>query len=220
MRTAFLLACSLLLLAGCTDKRGAPSRDPQDAATRGRTLFVSLINEQTYKGFGFRSLEEVGRAELGRPMTVFDILPERLRNFYAGNDTGELLIRSPEAIYPLSVDGQVRSSITVLQTDKEAYRAAGFGDAALIKRLSSYGSTDAADEFVVHVLGLHIYLLGRRAGEEFTLTPIEDDRRLELRAGERYKADAVLQLLGQIARESYPERTNHERGPEANHAVQ
>jgi hypothetical protein len=212
MRPALFLTCSLVLLAGCCDKRDPPSRDPQEAATNGRVVFESLVNEETYRGFGFDSLDQVREAELGRPMAVFDIPPERLRGFSSGKDTAALLVRSPEAIYPITVNGQAKSSITVFQTGKKAYRAAGFGDAALVKRLSSYRSDDAADDFVVHVLGLHLYFLGRRGQEGFTLTPIEDDRRLELRAGERYAADAVFQRLGRIADESYPQRIRHESG--------
>jgi hypothetical protein len=210
MRPALLLTCSLLVLAGCSDKRAAASRDPQEAATQGRDVFESLVDEQTYEGFGFDSLKEVKDAELGRPMAVFYVPPDRLRDFYAGQDAAGLLVRSPEAIYPLSVNGQVRSSITVVQTGEEAYRAAGFGDGLLVKRLSSYRSNDASDEFVVHVLGLHMYFLGGTGQEGFTLTPIEDDGRIELRAGHRYEADVVLQRLGQIARELYPEPTTQE----------
>jgi hypothetical protein len=200
MRPVLLFACFLMLVAGCCDKREPPSRGPQEAAKKGHIFFASLINEQTYRGFGFDSLGEVWQAELGRPMAVFYIRPDQLRSSYAGKDASWRLV-SPESIYPLIVNGQVRSSVTVVKTGERAYRAAGFGDAALVKRLSRYRSNDAADEFVIHVLGLNMYFLGRNAQEGFTLTPIEDDRRLELRAGERYTADAVLQLLGEIARE-------------------
>ena len=194
-----------MMLAGCR-QREPPSRDPQEAADRGRAVFQSLINEQTYKGFGFDSVDEASDTQLGPYMAVFDVPPERLWGFRSGKDTNELLVRSFETIYPVTVDGRVKSSLTVVRLDNGGYRAAGFGDAALVTRLSSYRSDDKAGEFVVRVLGLNMYFLGRRAEGRFTLTPIEDDDRFGLRAGERYDADDVLQRLARIADVSYPPR--------------
>jgi hypothetical protein len=206
MRPMLLLACSVLLLAGCTDKRESPSRDPQAAASKGRAIFQSLINQQTYEGFGFETVDEAGQIQLGPPMPVFDVPPERLWGFSRGKDANELLVRSFETIYPITVKGQVRSSLTVVQTGKEEYRAAGFGDAALVKQLFSFRIDDKAAAFVVRVLGLHMYFMGQKTQGHFTLTPIYEESRLGLRAGERYEADEVFQRLGQIADKSYPPR--------------
>lgn len=204
MRPTLLLALSLVLLAGCGKERQPPSRDPGDAATTGRDVFQSLIDEQTYKGYGFDSLDQARRLEIGDSMEVFDILPERLYGLKPGSDLNAVLVRSPETIYQVTVDGDVKSSVTVMQLSQDAYRAAGFGNAELVKRLSRYRLEGGADGFAVRVLGIYMYFLGRKQDGRFTLTPIADNRDLDLQAGVAYDADAVLQRLRPIVEKSYP----------------
>jgi len=204
MRSALLLALSLMLLAGCGGKREPPSRDPQEAATRGRAVFQSLIDEQNYKGYGFDSLEQARRLEIHGSMDVFNIPPESLYGLEPGSDLDAVLVRSPETIYQVVVDGQVKSSVLVMQLGPEAYRAAGFGNAELVKRLSRYQSEGGADEFAVRVLGIYMYFLGRKHNGRFTLTPIEHNDQLGLAAGVAYDADDVLQRLRPIVEKFYP----------------
>ena len=77
------------------------------------------LGDSQAKRLGFKSSEEVVQARLGIPYLVFRIQVERLKGFQVGDDPESLLIDEHRMIYPLLVQNQVRSSLTVTHLKKE-----------------------------------------------------------------------------------------------------
>jgi hypothetical protein len=198
-----ILICGLLLFTvGCQKSAEAPkppAPQPQAAADDAIGVLQKLVNTQNYKGLGFDSVDEVKQAQLGAPFAVFDIGLDQLKGYKAGSDANGLLTASSKAIYPVTVGGQVKSSVTISHQDS-GYKASSFGNAEIVKSLSRYRLTQAAaSDFVVRVPAFNMYYLGRRVENRLLLVPIIDDPRLKLKPGEAVGAETVLEQLAPLA---------------------
>jgi len=193
---------ALMLAAGCAQKRGAssppPVGDAQQAASNAIATFQKLVTEQNYKTLGFSSLDEVKNAVLAAPLPMFDIGLDRLKSYQAGQDANALLIASPETIYPVTVGGQVRSSVTVIKKES-GYTTAGFGKAEIVKGLSRYRSDNMPNAFAVRVPALSLYFLGNRVDNRLMLTPISEDSRVPFRVGVAVPAEEVVKAIVPLA---------------------
>jgi hypothetical protein len=198
-----LLICGLLLsMVGCQKSAEAPkppSSQPQEAATAAIGVLQKLVNDQNYRGLGFDSLDQVKQAQLGPPFAVFDIGLDQLKAYKPGTDPNTLLTPSTKAIYPVTVDGQVKSSVAVSHQES-GYKASSFGNAEIVKSLSRYRQTQTGSgDFVVRVPALNMYYLGRRVENRLLLIAIIDDPRLKLKPGEALSAETVLEQLAPLA---------------------
>ena len=148
---------------------------------------------------GFDSVEEVKQAQLGQSFAVSNIGLDQLKSYRTGANANSLLSNSSETIYPVTVRGQVKSSVTIVQKEG-GYQPSSFGNAEIVKSLSRYrqGENPASD-FVVRVLALNMYFLGRHVEDRLFLTPVIDDPRLKLRPGESVPAEIVLEQLVPLA---------------------
>lgn len=191
----------LIIAVGCRGKETPkpPSPQPGQAASDGLGVLQKLVNDQNYRAMGFDSLDEVKQAQLGQAFSVSNIGLDQLKRFETGANANSLLSKSSETIYPVAVNGQVKSSITIVQKG-DGYQPASFGNAEIIKSLSRYRQGEAAaNDFVVRVLALNMYFLGRQIDSRLFLTPIVDDPRLKLRPGEAVPAEIVVQQLVPLA---------------------
>ena len=191
-----------LLAAGCSQQRGSnappPTADAQQAASNALTTLQKLVTEQNYKALGFTSPTEVKSAVLGQPMEQYNIGIDRLKSYQAGQDVNALLTASSETIYPVTVGGQVRSSVTVVKKEG-GYTAASFGNATIVKELSRYREANATQGFAVRIPAFGMYFLGNRVENRLMLTPVYEDRRLPFRAGEAMPAEEVLKVVVPLA---------------------
>ena len=194
MRSLVTAIALVVLLAGCESKQAPkpPSPQPQQGAQDALGVLQKLVNEQNYRAMGFDSVDEVKQAQLSQPLTVMNIPLDRLKSYQAGGDTQALLVKSSETIYPVTVNGQVKSSVTIVQSDA-GYAPASFGNAPIIRALSQYrqGPTPESD-FVVRVPALNMYFLGRTVDGKLMLVPIAEDPRLKLRPGEAVPFETAL----------------------------
>jgi hypothetical protein len=202
MRSRFLIEGLLLLfLLGCqrSGKSTTASARPEQAAAFAIGVLQRLVTEQNFRSLGFDSPEQVKRAQPGQPLAVFDVGLDQLKAYKPGVDPDHVLQQSARIIYPVTVDGQVKSSITI--THKESrYQASNFGDAEIIKRLSRYRlNQPEGSDFIVRVPAFNMYFLGRRVEGRLVLVPIIDDPRLKLTPGEAVGADIVLEQLVPLA---------------------
>lgn len=196
------ITASLLVAAGCTQQRGAnapqPTGDGQQAASNALATLQKLVNEQNYKALGFTSLDEVKSATLAKPLAQYDIGLDRLKDYQVGKDPNTLLTASSETIYPVTVGGQVRSSVTVVKKET-GYTTDSFGNANIVKALSLYRVANLSDAFAVRIPALSMYLLGNRVETRLMLTPVVEDSRLPFRIGVAVPAEDVLKVIVPLA---------------------
>jgi hypothetical protein len=200
-----LIAAGLLLpflVVACQDQGKPPpppAPDSSQAANAAIGVLRQLITPQNYRGMGFDTQDEVSRAQLGAPLAVNNIGLDQLKQYQSSADPAPLLMASNEAVYPVIVDGNVKSSLTIIKKDG-GYVPSAFGNADVAKRLGRYRQGAGANAFIVRVPALNFYFLGNRTAEGLFLTPIVSDPRLKLAEGQAQPANQVLAQLVPIAR--------------------
>ncbi|HWB85422.1 MAG TPA: hypothetical protein VG675_14865 [Bryobacteraceae bacterium] len=201
MRTMSVFVSLLVVLtAGCSQGGGgkAPpsAQQPEEAARNALATLQKLVTAQNYRTMGFESVDEVKSAALGQPLALVQIGLDQLKAFRPGGNVNSLMQSSPETIYPVTVNGQVRSSVTVSKS-ASGYAPSSFGNADIVKSLSRY--RQSPDAFVVRVPALNLYFLGSRVENRVMLTPIVEDNRLKLQPGVPAPAEQVIEQLVPIA---------------------
>ena len=76
---------------------------------------------------------------------------------------------------------------------REGWRASELGNAAVARLASRY--RHGAGDFVVHVAAMKSWFVADRVEGKLMLTPVMDDPRTKLRAGETVPADVVFLQL-------------------------
>lgn len=196
-----ILMCGLLLLTAACQKSNEPPKppaaQPQEAATTAIGVLQKMVTESNFRSMGFDSADQVKQAQLGSPYAIYDVNLEQLKGYKTGSDANALLTQSSRTLYPVTVNGEVKSSVTINHKET-GYQASSFGNAAIIKALSRYRQGTDGD-FVVRVPAFNMYYLGRRAEKQLLLIPIIDDPRLKLKPGEPVKAETVIDQLVSLA---------------------
>ena len=78
------------------------------------------------KNYGFKDEQELARATLGNPYQVFVLSPEAVQAYQPGQHIASILTQEPRLEFPVLVDGQARSLLTVVQLDGR-WQIVGFG---------------------------------------------------------------------------------------------
>jgi len=197
--TAVLLP---LLLVACQD-RGTPPPPamPQasEAASHALGVLRQLVTAENYRAMGFDSPDEVRQAEVGDPLPVANIELEDLRKYQPGPDPASLIKETNQTVYPVTVNGAVKSSLTLVKT-ATGYEPAAFGNSDVAKRLGRYRQAGGPKAIVVRVPALNFYFVGQQTPEGLVLTPIVSDPRLRLAEGQPVAAEQVLTELVPVAR--------------------
>jgi hypothetical protein len=149
---------------------------PDQAAARGLTTLRKLATEETYEDLGFESLSEVERGSLAPSFRVFFVRLDSLRDFSQSDDARRLLIDAKRYVYPVMVEGNPRSAITV-ELLNNRWEAVGFGGGGLIAeyaKLRMMKTGEKSEEFVaVQVPAMQLNFLGQGVGgSELLLTPL------------------------------------------------
>jgi hypothetical protein len=195
MRSLGIFILGVLLMTGCSKHPSAPkppAQQPQEAAQNAIGVLQKFVNEQNYKSLGFDSLDEVKRAQLAAPMQVYNIGLDKLKGYQAGQDPNTLLASSAETIYPVTVDGRVKTGVTIVHKE-QGYEPASFGNADIVKRLASNRQNE--NEFAVRIPAFNMYFVGRRVEDRLVLVPIVNDPRLKVEAGQAVPIEVVLDQL-------------------------
>lgn len=195
---------------------GAPAGQEQgalanarDQAQRSLAGLRSFVTPETFERLGFESIEEVNRAQLGVPIPTFIVPLDRLRQYGPGQNPAGLLVPTNEIRFPLSVDGQVRSSITLRSTNG-GWEVARIGRPQLIKEISQViqASTpgaplapQAGTFFQVTVPALSLEFVGQRADNRILLTSLVNEQLYELQAGQTEDARQVFERLAPFVRQ-------------------
>jgi len=193
-----LLIAVLVMQVACSTKGGSaappPIEDAVKASSDALATLQQLVTDANYKSLGFDSVAQVKTAALAAPMPVFEIGLDRLKSYQAGQDVGGLLTPSQASIYPVTADGQTKSSITVVKRPN-GYVPSSFGNAEIAKGLARYRGSKTADSFAVHVPVLGMYFLATRKDNGLTLTPVTESRRLSFRVGVAVPAEEVVKAI-------------------------
>jgi len=169
-----------------------PSENPEQAAELGLATLRKLITEDNYVVMGFESIEEVSVAGLGGPLEVFYVPLDELKAYQPQGDVEGLLFSSGRIIFPVTVNEQVRSSVTVSGSGA-TWSATEYGGPMLMKALAAVRKDE--DEFIVSVPALNLYFVANRSDSELFLTPIIDDPRFEFVAGNVLSAKEAFERI-------------------------
>lgn len=189
------LAFCVILMIGCSRQKNEPkppAQQPKEAATNAIVMLQKLVNDQNYKSLGFQSLDEVKQAQLGQPIEVYNLGLEKLKSYQTGQDLNSLLTPSAETIYPVTVEGSVRTGVTIARKE-QGYEASSFGNADMVRRLAAY--RQHAEEFAVRIPAFGMYFVGHRVEAHVVLVPIANNPRLKVQAGETTELEAVIDQL-------------------------
>ena len=175
-----------------------PSENPEQAAELGLATLRKLITEDNFAAMGFESVEEVSAASLGDPLEIFYVPLDQLKAYQPQGEIEGMLLNSGRIIFPVIVEEQVRSSVTVSGAGT-TWRATEYGGPMLMKALAKVRKV--GNEFVVSVPALNLYFVAKRSDKELFLTPILDDARFEFLAGNALSAKEVFERILPAARE-------------------
>lgn len=190
-----ILAFCVFLVVGCSHVKNESkplAQQPQEAANNAMGTLQKLVNEHNYKNLGFQNIYEVKQAQLGQPLDVYIIGLEKLKEYQTGQDPSSLLTPSSETIYPVTVDGSVRTGVTIVHKE-QGYESSSFGKADVVKRLAAYRQSPA--EFAVRIPAFNLYFVGRHVAKRVVLVPIANNPRLKVQEGEATPLEAVMDQL-------------------------
>jgi len=195
-------------------KKSFPS-SPDEAAELGLRNVHQLrpgssADDAYARALGFASVQEAGRAQLGSPLSIHMInlflwkdytetdRPEDLTDFNKG-------LR--QFIYPLQIDGSVKSSLTVAEDRKtKRWQTIAWGSPKLILLLEKNRRPESNMVLLIspqNPLGLRF--IGEKKEGELLLAPIADIPRLNLKTGQQISAHKLFILLKQEANK-YPQQ--------------
>jgi len=198
-----------LLAAGAS---AAPASDPATAAARGLASLKELATGGTYASLGFQSLDEVGKAKLGGPLSVYMIQYDELVNLDPKADPRSALHDLKQRLFSVFVGGSVRSAIVVQQGPGGTWDVVSLGDAAIVKlledakRIHARSSGQKLEYMLVRVPALYQMFLAHTdgAGKMHFVTVHEDKALGAAKKGEARPARTVLDLLTALAKSTKP----------------
>ena len=149
------------------------------------------------EALGFHTSSETVVAELGVGLRTYDVSLKQLEKFQAEDDPAALLLDIHEIIFPLLVEGQPRSSLTIAESEQgKGWRVLKKGRSTLIRLIERYRTSNEDNLVLISSLGLRF--LGRRCQvdqNELVLIPLADQPLFHILAGQPVLArDLFLQL--------------------------
>jgi hypothetical protein len=207
MRIALLAALIALAPSACFAQSpggvdlGAAAQESATAARQSLTTLAELAQGANGARLGFLSPGDAEKSELGTPWSDFIVQLDDLRSWQAGTDPMRLLRPSGLIVYPVTVGGAVRSSITLKKQDA-GWQAVAFGAPAQSQAVSGARSAVAdrarsagSQTFQVRIPAFNLVFVGYVANGRLMLTPAVDSPRLGISAGAAVAADDLFTRL-------------------------
>ena len=226
----------LLQMIGCA----TPQEVAQDslADLYKHNVAEDRADEEAFvKDIGFTSPEEVADAQLGSPLPLYTIPVVQLGEFRPGDDPEKLLTYTNRIIFPLIVNGQARSSLTVRDSsffslmksrnwkgmrlkvknlDWKGVHLTEIGFPRLMSKIEKLRPSSSS--FLISVVPLRLFFLGDNKGERLVLTAIEENPYFELKAGDECDAVELLGRISPFAKRAYESaRKIRQQSPEESH---
>ncbi len=185
-----------------------PRQSPEalQAALKGKQSFALLArNDNLAKDLGFQSAAEAtdSQTSLGPPFSIVRVRVNLLRDFHIGTTDPLMMLEfGGEFIYPVAVNNQVRSSLTVTEIrsgfqSEPTWRTTEWGSRHLIQHLEAARKTTpgSSSSFALLIPELGQYFLGNLVGSKIFLIPLNSDRILGLEYGVPLAAEIVFDKL-------------------------
>lgn len=161
---------------------------------------------QRLKNLGFDLVSDLRDAKAGSPLEVYSVRLDELQSYQTESDPWPLLHKTNGRIFPLMLNGQVRSSAMVDisqkdQGDEFILRVTQLGAPSLIKLLAEFRQELEQKKgcegtcFVVWIPGLKRYFLGDKTSEGIKLKVLIDGPGDKLKKGEFLQAKQVFSIL-------------------------
>jgi hypothetical protein len=205
---------SALLASAAHAAPPAPTdpNDPVAVATQSLSTLGQLVTQDTYAAMGFQSLDEVAKAKLGSPVSVYMIQLDELKTLDPAADPKSVMHDLKERLFPVHVGGSTRTAIVVRQDAAGKWKMASVGDAATVKLLDEVRAlhskaTGKTHEYIlVKVPAVYQMFLAHTdgAGKMHLVTLREDKAMGAAKKGEERPANTVLELLQKFAKEYKP----------------
>ncbi|KFE63722.1 hypothetical protein [Hyalangium minutum] len=206
MKTLLLTALLAVLSVSTSAQAQAAQASDARAAKAARALqeLPDIVTKDNHRALGFESAEEARAGKLGDAIPVFMIRLDALQQ-YRGEDPGRLLTDVQRAVYPVEVEGQVRTTVE-LQSVNGRWEVARMGGAQKIRAMDKQRrstmkarSLRGSDFFEVRIPALNLSFLGHHDEDGLRLTPLADDASLKLQAGRAVLASELLTQLVPLA---------------------
>jgi hypothetical protein len=194
-----LLLLPLAMAAQSANERPDPKAwAAQSRATAEKSLgTLRALASANPTALGLKSADETADAQLDAPRIVYAIRLDSLRAYTATTNVESLLVPQ-KIIYPVKLQGQVRSSVELEKRGAD-WKAVTFGNGALASRLTDAAPPGDPDWFVVTIPALNAVFRGTHNAGQLQLTAVFDDPVLGLRAGQTMPAPEVLTALAIVA---------------------
>ena len=140
-------------------------------------------DEEYARSLGFNSADEVRRSHLGNPLHLYRISLDKLKEFNKTRDPlRETAIQTNVLMYPLWVDGQARSVITVRSSPSgKQWRPTGAGYGEFILLVEKHRTPGA--DIVILVSDLGLKFLATRIESDFQLIPLSERKNFKRSPG-------------------------------------
>jgi hypothetical protein len=183
-------------------------REAREQAQRSLAGLRSIVTPETFQRLGFASVEEASDVQIEPPLPIFMVPLDRLREYRPNKNPVDLLVQTGQIRFPLSVGGQVRSSMVLREADGR-WEVVRIGRAELTQRLLDeiHGQTPEKrarqrdDFFEASIPALSLDFLGRRENDRVFLTSLVDEPQYELQAGETLDARELFRRLTPFAQQ-------------------
>jgi hypothetical protein len=179
----------------------AAARASESAATKSLSTLSALAENGEPQRLGFRVPGDAAHSELAPPMSDFLVGLDSLRSWRPGGDPMALLRYTNLIVYPVTVGGEVQSSITLKKED-DGWRAVEFGAPALSvataatrAKVAGAAPGAASDMFRVRIPAFNLVFIGYRQDGRLMLSPVADAPQYGLSSGAPIAADQLFTQL-------------------------
>lgn len=181
--------------------------DPASVAGQGLKNMSRMANKDTYAGLGFKSLDEVGKANLGAMVKVYMIQYDELKALDPAADPKTALHDLDERLFPVNVGGAARAAIVVhLDARDKQWKVVSFGDPATVLLLDEARSLHSKangnhEYFLIRIPAIYQMFLGFTDGTgKMHFITMREDKDVGGKKGEARPARTVLDLLTKVAK--------------------
>jgi len=178
----------------------------QLAPSVSKSAQTKLEDDIYARALGFASAQEAGRAQLGRPFSIYMLNLRSLKD-YAEKSRAEDLPDFSESfrqmIYPLLVDDKVKSSLTVAEDHKtKQWETTSWGSPKLIQLMEESRQPKSNIAFFISPQNPYgLRFIGENRDGKLFLSPMADIPKLNLKAGQQMSAHNLFILLKPLAKE-------------------